>query len=50
MVRETKMIQSIEEWKPDVVKDKVRLGSISAYPVLLSKVKEAQERDETLKE
>ena len=49
MVRETKMIQSIEEWKPEVIKDKVQLGNILVYPVLLSKIKDAQEKDETLR-
>ena len=49
MVKELDLLQSVEEWRPEVIQGKVQFGNIAAHPVLLSKVKEAQEQDETLK-
>ena len=49
MVTELDYLHSVEEWKPEVIHDKIKFGNISAYPILLSGVKEAQEQDETLK-
>ena len=46
MVREMSMLSIASEWKPRLVREKVFFGNVSAYPVLISRIKEAQEKDE----
>ena len=48
MVREMSMLSIASEWKPRVFGEKVFFGNVSAYPILMSRIKEAQEKDETV--
>ena len=48
MVREMSMLSIASEWKPRIVGEKVFFGNVSAYPVLMLKIKEAQEKDEVV--
>ena len=48
MMEEMSLLYIASEWKPRVVGDKVYFGNISASPTLLTRIKEAQEKDETL--
>ena len=41
MVKELELLHSVKEWRPEVKQDKIQFGNVSAYPVLLSKMKEA---------
>ena len=41
MVREMSMLSIASEWKPKVVGEKVFFGNISAYPTLMTRIKEA---------
>ena len=48
MVREMSLLQSISEWKPGLVGEKVFFRNVSVYPTLLLRIKEAHDLDETL--
>ena len=49
MVKELDILQSIKEWKPEGIQGKVQFRNMSAYPILLSKIRDAQEQDKTLR-
>ena len=49
MVREMSLLHEASGWKPEMIEGKVFFGNISAYPTLMSRIKESQEKDETLK-
>ena len=46
MVREMSMLSIASECKPRIVGEKVFFGNVSVYPVMMLKIKEAQENDE----
>ena len=48
MVREMSLLHIASEWKPKVVGEQVYFGNVLAYPTLMSRIKEAREKDETL--
>ena len=48
MVKEMSLLHTASEWKPKLVGERVLFGNISAYPTLMPRIKEAQEKDETL--
>ena len=48
MIKEMKLLHIASEWKSRVVGEKMYFGNISASPALLLRIKEAQEKDETL--
>ena len=48
MVKEMSMLHIVGEWKPEVFGEKVYFGNISACPTLMTRIKKAQEKDETL--
>ena len=43
MVKELDLLHSVKEWRLEMKQGKIRFGNVSAYQVLLSKMKEAQE-------
>ena len=48
MVREMSMLHIASEWKPEVIGEKIYFRNILACPTLMTRIKEAQEKGETL--
>ena len=49
MVREMDLLEYIGGYNPEIIQDRVVFGNISVSSTLLTKIKEAQEQEDTLK-